>query len=69
MTKRKRNKEEANASDDLEVKRKRVDKFLQRGTAKIARHLEAAKASERPKTDDSSRIAAEAVATKVPNTK
>ena len=59
MGKRKRSKNEVNASDQLESQRKRVDKLLQRGIARISRHLEAAK-----KTDTS-----EAAAIKVQGTK
>lgn len=59
MGKRKRNKDEVNASDRLEARRKRVDKLLQHGAARISHHLKAAK-----KTDTS-----EAAVIKVPDTK
>ena len=59
MGKRKRSDEEVNAFDRLENQRKRVDKLVQRGTATISHHLEAAK-----KTD-----ASEAAAIKVQSAK
>jgi len=59
MGKRKRSEDEVNGFDQLESRRRRVDKLLQHGTAKISQHLEAAK-----KTDTS-----DAAAIKVPNAK
>jgi hypothetical protein len=59
MGKRKRSDDEVNAFDQLEARRRRVDKLLQRGTAKISQYLEAAKKMD----------ASDAAAIKVPRPK